>query len=349
MAGNETPPFWYEPPGLQSRLLAPIGWAYGAVARWRMERAGRPQLPVPVLCVGNLTVGGTGKTPTAIAFAQELTGMGYRPGIVSRGYGGSHIQPRRVDIDRDTAKAVGDEALLLARVAPTIVGARRLDAARLLVDDGIDFIIMDDGFQSRPFQIDHGLIMLDARRGIGNGAIIPAGPLRAPVRSQLRLADTVVRIGEGAAADQTVRAAARVAKPVLTARLMPDAMPELTGKQVLAYCGIGDPGKFFDTVQSLGCLLAATRSFPDHHNYTAADAQMLLSNAEQDGLTLVTTEKDAVRLDYKEGPRAQLRQTSLAVPVRLQFDNDRDLAAIIRATVEAFRTRRVRANGRDGA
>ena len=309
-----------------------------------MERTGLPELPVPVLCIGNLTVGGTGKTPTAIAVAKTLTEVGRTPGIVLRGYGGSQVRPLLVDPDHHTAKAVGDEAMLLARAAPTAVGARRIDAARLLIDHGANFIVMDDGFQSRPFQIDHALITIDARRGIGNGGILPAGPLRAPLRDQLRIADAVVRIGEGSGADAVIRAAARAAKPVMTAKLVPDPIPDLAGKQVLAFCGIGDPGKFFATVQSLDCLLAGTRAFGDHHNYTASDAQALLSKAEAEGLTLVTTEKDAVRLHYVEGPLARLRQTTVVVPVSLQFENARDVHAIVEATITAWHARRIQSS-----
>lgn len=341
LAGSEAPPFWYRQPGLHAHLLWPAAWAYGAIARRRMDRAKPPAVDAPVLCVGNLTVGGTGKTPTAIALAGVAASQRYTPGIVARGYGGRQLRPHRVDPDRDTALSVGDEALLLARAAPTVIGANRLRNAQALIDDGVDFIIMDDGFQSRSLLADHALITLDAGRGIGNGRVIPAGPLRAPLRDQMRLGDTILRIGTGEAGDCVVRAAARAGKPVMQAHLEPVDAPSLAGRQVLAYCGIGDPGKFYQTLQRHDCLLAATRSFGDHHMFTEADARALVGKAEAEGLELVTTEKDYVRLSHRQGPLAVLRERTHVLPIALMFENTADAEAIIAATERRFRHRRI--------
>ncbi|QBK29494.1 tetraacyldisaccharide 4'-kinase [Roseitalea porphyridii] len=341
MAGSEAPPFWYRPPGLQARLLWPASLVYGGIARRRMDRADPPAVDAPVLCIGNLTVGGTGKTPTAIALARAAERHRYRPGIVSRGYGGGHIRPHRVDPETDTARSVGDEALLLARAAPTVIGANRARNAQMLIDAGCDFIIMDDGFQSRSLRTDHALITLDARRGIGNGRVIPAGPLRAPLRDQMRLADAVLRIGTGEAGDQVVRAAARAGKPVMQAHLQPANVRAISGRQVLAYCGIGDPGKFYETLHHYGCMLAATRSFGDHHMFTEADARALVGKAEAEGLELVTTEKDFVRLSHNEGPLATLRQRTHVLPVSLVFETRADAEHIIAATERRYHQRRI--------
>ncbi|WP_420578722.1 tetraacyldisaccharide 4'-kinase [Oceaniradius stylonematis] len=341
LAGNEAPPFWYEKPGFNARLLAPAALVYGAVARRRMDRDVAARVNAPVLCIGNLTVGGTGKTPTAITIAKAAEKHRYRPGIVSRGYGGGHVRPHRVDPELDTARSVGDEALLLARAAPTVIGANRAHSAQALIDDGADFIIMDDGFQSRSLHMDYALITLDARRGIGNGRVIPAGPLRAPLRDQMRLADAVLRIGDGDRGDRVIRAAARAGKPVMQAHLRPANVRAISGRQVLAYCGIGDPGKFYETLHHYGCMLAATRSFGDHHMFTDADARALIGKADAEGLELVTTEKDAVRLSHREGPLAELRARTHVLPVALTFETAADMDAIITATERRYQQRRL--------
>ena len=343
LAGNEAPPFWYEKPGWQARCLAPAAWIYGAVARWRMDNAKSASIDAPVLCVGNLTVGGTGKTPTALALADAARKDGYSPGFVTRGYGGSHIRPHRVDLEQDTAKSVGDEPLLLAREAPTIVAQQRASGAQKLVDDGCDFIILDDGFQSRPVDFDFALITIDARRGIGNGRVLPAGPMRAPLVDQMRHCDAVLRIGEGTRGDEVVRAASRAAKPVMHAWLKPANVRAISGKKVLAFSGIGDPQKFFDTLAGFGCWIAHTKPFGDHHNYTAAEADALLTLADSEGLELVTTEKDHVRLSHREGPLAQLRARTHTLPVSLVFEVKTDASAIITKTVAAYEKRRINA------
>ena len=341
LAGSEAPPFWYGEPGLRARLLWPASVIYGGIARRRMDRAAPPSVNAPVLCVGNLTVGGTGKTPVAIALARAARDRNYRPGIVSRGYGGGHVRPHRVDLEADTARSVGDEALLLARAAPTAVGADRARGARALIDGGVDFIIMDDGFQGRSLHMDYALITLDARRGIGNGRVIPAGPLRAPLRDQMRLMDAVLRIGSGDAGDKVVRAAARAGKPVMRARLEPAGMRAVAGRRVLAYCGIGDPDKFYETLRHHGCTPAATRSFGDHHMFTEADARGLLGKAEAEGLELVTTEKDHVRLSRRDGPLAALRERTRVLPVSVVFDAGSDVDAILAATAQGYHQRRI--------
>ncbi|GAB4364242.1 MAG: tetraacyldisaccharide 4'-kinase [Oricola sp.] len=342
MAGSEAPPFWYQPRGWQAYCLAPASWAYGAVARFRMDRARPPQVTAPVLCIGNLTVGGSGKTPAAIAIGKAVAEAGYRPGFVTRGYGGSVVGPHRVDLDHDTALTVGDEALLLARVAPTMVTGNRAAGARRLVEDGIDFIIMDDGFQSRSLHYDYALIALDARRGIGNGAVIPAGPLRAPMIDQMRHADALLRIGDGEAGTSVVRAAARAAKPVVRADIVPVPLPELESKPLLAFSGIGDPDKFFDTLRGMGHWLTMTRAYGDHHFFTEADAEDLLLRADLESLDLVTTEKDAVRLTHTQGPLGELRRRAHVLPVGMVFESPAALDALIAEVAERYHQRRIR-------
>lgn len=342
MAGSEAPPFWFKPRGWQAYCFAPASWAYGAVARWRMDSARPPQVMAPVLCIGNLTVGGSGKTPAAIAIGAAVEAAGYRPGFLTRGYGGSISGPHRVDLDHDTALTVGDEPLLLARTAPTVVAANRAAGARKLADEGIDFIIMDDGFQSRSVHYDYALIALDSRRGIGNGAVIPAGPLRAPMVDQMRHADALLRIGDGEAGASVVRAAARAAKPMMRADIVPGGMPGLKTKRLLAYSGIGDPDKFFDTLREAGYWVSATRAFGDHHFFTEEDAEILLEHADSEGLHLVTTEKDAVRLSRSEGALGELRKRTRALPVEMVFESPAALDALIGEVAERYLQRRIR-------
>lgn len=341
MAGHEAPPFWYQKPGLISFALRPIAAIYGYVATRRMDKANPVKLDAPAICVGNLTVGGTGKTPTAIELAKIAIKQKYKPGFVSRGYGGIHVKPHLVDVETDTSSAVGDEPLLLARTAPTVVGMNRAANARLLLEQGRNLIIMDDGFQSRSLYFDYGLLVVDARRGIGNGRVLPAGPLRAPLKHQMRHATSILRIGNGDAGDTAIRALARAGKPLMIAQLKPANTKALKGKQVFAFTGIGDPQKFYETLSQCGCLLAATRSFGDHHAFTNAEATQLLEKAAAENLTLVTTEKDLVRLTHKSGPLAELRQNVQALPVKLAFDVKGDGEAIINNAVNTFEQRKI--------
>lgn len=341
MAGSEAPPFWYRKRGLAAIGLTPAAWIYGAVARWRMDRVHPPQVMAPVLCVGNLTVGGSGKTPTAIAMAEAVRAAGFTPGFLSRGYGGSHVGPHLVDAATDTAHGVGDEPLLLERVAPTVIAQNRAAGAGLLIDRGVNFIIMDDGFQSRRLYYDYALIALDARRGVGNGSVIPAGPLRAPLIDQMRHADALLRIGDGPGGIAVVRAAARAAKPILRGELVPRGEEALRGKRLFAYSGIADPTKFFDTLTSAGCDIAETRSFPDHHFFTESDAADMVAFARAENLTPVTTEKDIVRLTRLEGPVAELRAMSEVLPVRLVFENQVVLDGLIEDVAKRYHKRRI--------
>ena len=316
------PAFWWRKAGLAARLLAPVAAAYGAVAGLRLKQRGS-RVGAPVICIGNLTVGGAGKTPTALAVARMLAAAGERPAFLTRGYGGTQAGPLPVDPAYHRAEEVGDEPLLLARTAPTIVARARVKGARVAVDAGASIIVMDDGFQNPSLAKDFAVLVVDARRGIGNGRVIPAGPMRAPLAAQLRRAHALVVIGTGArGADVTAVACARNI-PVFAARFQPDAgfIAALGGGRVLAFAGIGDPEKFFATLADAGVAIAATRSFPDHHPYTRAEAQALCDDADREGLILVTTEKDLARLagDDKVAP---LAAHAHALPVSLVFEDE---------------------------
>jgi tetraacyldisaccharide 4'-kinase len=289
------PAFWWRKAGLTAGLLAPVAACYGAIAARRMTRASA-RAGLPVLCVGNFTLGGAGKTPTAMAIATMMRNAGERVFCLSRGYGGSLAGPKLVDAHADRASEVGDEALLLARVAPTIVARNRVQGARFAKEQGASLLIMDDGLQNASLAKDFTLAVIDGRRGIGNACVFPAGPLRAPLNAQLIRTDALLVVGENAGVGDMIAAARSL--PVFHGRLVPDAgaVSALKACKVLAFAGIGDPEKFFATVAAAGITIAQRKPFPDHHRYTAEEAAELIMQAEHDGLALLTTEKDRARM-----------------------------------------------------
>lgn len=312
----QAPGFWSRPraaPGGAARLLAPLSAVWAAAARWRIARPGiRPG--VPVICVGNLTAGGAGKTPTVMALIARLAARGVGVAVVSRGHGGSLPGPVRVDPRVHLAAEVGDEPLMLAALAPVFIGRDRAAAARAAVAGGAQAILLDDGFQNPALAKDLSLVVVDAGFGFGNGRVMPAGPLREPLAAGLARADIVLAIGSGAE-----RAALREAWPELGAlpveegelRPLATGMP-WAGLRVLAFAGIGRPGKFFATLRALGAEVVGTRAFGDHAPYPPQILARLVADAARAGAQLVTTEKDAARL-----PREMLRQV-LVLPVRLE-------------------------------
>jgi len=289
------PTFWWRPGG--GSLLSPLAGIYGAVAALRMRAQGGG-VGVPVICVGNLTVGGAGKTPAALAIARLLLAAHERPFFLSRGYGGQSSGPLRVDPAVHSAAAVGDESLLLARLAPTIVARDRLAGAKAARCGAATVIVMDDGFQNPTLAKELAILMVDGRRGIGNGRTIPAGPLRAPLETQISHAQAMVIVGRPDGLTALVERARRHNVAIFHTRLEPDGptIAALGGRRVLAFAGIGDPEKFFATLTENGIAVAERASFPDHHRYTAAEAQTLLARADKENLVLVTTEKDLARL-----------------------------------------------------
>jgi tetraacyldisaccharide 4'-kinase len=291
------PGFWHGPASFNAHLLKPLAALYGAVAAQRLRRKGL-KAGIPVLCVGNYHVGGAGKTPTVLALAKLLRELGETPVVLSRGYGGKLRGPVRVDPARHAASDVGDEPLMMADALPVVVSRQRSEGVPLARAQGATVILMDDGFQSPAIVKDASLIVIDGSRGIGNGQVFPAGPLRAPLRPQLARTDALVILGTGSAANTIAAEIAAQGKPVLSAHLKPDAaqVAELRGKRVLAFAGIGDPARFFNTLRASGIDVVAERAFADHHPYSQAEIESLITEAKRDGLALVTTEKDLARL-----------------------------------------------------
>jgi tetraacyldisaccharide 4'-kinase len=338
---SEAPPFWWKKADWRAAILSPFSAAYAALARRNLVNAAREKVGAPVLCVGNLTVGGAGKTPVAIALAVEAREMGLKPGFLSRGHGGSRSAPHLVDPAHDRARHVGDEPLLLARHAPVAVASDRAGAARLLLEKGCDFLIMDDGFQSARIHFDYGLIVVDARRGVGNGHTMPGGPLRARLVDQMPYADAVLVVGEGTGGDHIVRMAARAGKPVFSARQRPLAGSGVAGRRVLAFAGIGDPVKFFRTVEEAGGEVVARRAFPDHHFYAPDELADLAQTARGQGLALATTAKDAARIFDGSAAAKEFLDDVHVIEIDMAFDPETIPRQIIDDTLGAWRERRL--------
>lgn len=324
------PAFWHRPSSLTSRLLTPLAALYGAIAARRMARSGA-DAGVPVICVGNYHTGGAGKTPTVLALVHMLRGLGETPFVLSRGYGGSLPGPLRVDAARHTAAEVGDEPLMMAAHAPVVIARDRVAGAKFARGEGASVIVMDDGFQNPALRKDFSLIVVGGGRGLGNGRVFPAGPLRAPLAPQLARTDALLVIGEGGAAAELERTLAARGAPVFHARVTPDdqTVAELRGQRVLAFAGIGDPGRFFDTLRAHGVEVAAERRFPDHHRFTKDELWALRAEATRGELVLVTTEKDFARLSDSE--LAPLKDGITPLPVTLRFDDEARLRELIAA------------------
>jgi len=323
------PGFWHGPASLNSHLLKPLAALYGAVAARRLQRKGL-HAGIPVLCVGNYHVGGAGKTPTVLALAKLLRDLGETPVVLSRGYGGELRGPVRVDPARHAASDVGDEPVMLAGALPVVVSRKRAEGVPLARAQGATVILMDDGFQSPAIVKDASLIVIDSERGLGNGRVFPAGPLRAPLRPQLARTDGLIIVGNGNSAEGVAAEIATRGKPVLRAHLKPDEaqVASLRGKRVLAFAGIGDPTRFFNTLRSSGIQVAAQRAFADHHPYSQAEIEDLIAEARRDGLTLVTTEKDLARLRHG-GSLPVWASEIVPFAVTLKFDD----AALLRKFV----------------
>lgn len=314
-----TPEFWSRD-DFAARLalatLAPFGWLYGASVAFKRDHATPWRARANVICVGNLTAGGSGKTPVAITLARALLERGLRVVFLSRGYRGKLKGPVIVKPDVHDSRSVGDEPLLLAKVATTIVAADRRAGAMLADSLGADILLMDDGHQNFALTKDLSIVVTDGEAGFGNGKVLPAGPLREPAAQGLARADAVVIVGEGTPPLDGFGGS------VLRARLIPDS-ENFDRKRLVAFAGIGRPSKFFDMLERMGAELIVRRSFPDHHVYTRPEITDLNAEARRARALLVTTEKDFVRLSPEERPGIH------ALPIRAKFASPESVQELI--------------------
>lgn len=309
------PGFWGRAPGLLAALLAPLGAVYAMATRRRVARPGL-RLPVPVICVGNLTAGGTGKTPTVLALIERLAALGIASHVVTRGHGGRLRGPVRVDPQRHRAGEVGDEPLLLATFAPVWVAKDRAAGGRAAAAAGAEAVILDDGYQNPALDKDLSVLVVDAETGFGNGRCIPAGPLREPVADGLARADLVLAIGAEPARRRLLADWPELrGLPFATGRIVARATGiDWAGQRVVAFAGIGRPEKFFATLRGLGAEVVAAHALPDHAPLPPRLLARLAREAEAAGAMLVTTDKDAVRLP------PSFRGRAMPLPVTLEID-----------------------------
>jgi tetraacyldisaccharide 4'-kinase len=344
----EPPSWWYERQiPLIAWGLSPVAAIYGAAVKRRFRTASPYQSRLPVICVGNFTIGGAGKTPVALKLAGLLRDAGRNPGFLTRGYGGAERGPCPVDAASDDAARVGDEPLLLAAAAPTVVSRDRPAGARLLESIGVDVIVMDDGFQNPSLKKDFSLIVIDGGAGIGSGRVFPLGPLRAPLGFQAGMADAILILkGQAYSEEATAGLQEEILKArgcakatcqdgridVFEAYIVPAVPDGMRGQPAVAFCGIGRPAKFFATLQEAGIAAVKTYPFPDHHPFSEAEARALIAEAKALGAALLTTEKDRVRLAGQTGARRELYLASQALPIIVQFEEDceaRFMSAIV--------------------
>ena len=273
-----------------------------------------------VICIGNLTAGGTGKTPVAISVAKILKEYGYNPAFVSRGYGGV-LQGVMVNSKIHTAKDVGDEPLILAREAPVSINANRYLAAQKAIDNGADMIIMDDGYQNPGLKKDISIVVFDGGFGIGNGRPIPSGPMREYLETGLLRADAAMIIG-----DDLFNLSQKIKKiPVFYGRVEPIKPKKITNKKVVAFAGIGRPEKFYKSLSEIGFDVMETFDFPDHHYYNTKELNNIIFKAQKYRADIYTTEKDFVKI-----PR-ELQANFKVLEIKINWGYDQKLKDFLSA------------------
>ena len=331
----KAPKFWFRRKHPAAFLLSPLGLAYGLAVRLRFVFTKPYQSRLPVICIGNFTVGGGGKTPLAIEIANMLCKQDYKPVFLTRGYGGRIKGPHLVDLSSDDVTQVGDEPLILAQTAPVVVSSDRVKGAQFIEKMNADVIIMDDGFQNPTLHKDLSLVVVDETTGVGNGRIFPAGPLRAALSFQYQRADALIICGPVPVGGRgaTTKIQRSFKGEILRANLVPTGEFEwLNGTHILAMTGIARPNKFFGSLARLGASLEEIVEFPDHHVFSEQDAINILATAQKNELPIVMTQKDKVRLP-DSGERGRLLSRASVLHVKMQIEQPRKLAQQLDSTI----------------
>ncbi len=286
MKAMKAPKFW-EDDNLKAKLLSPLSFFYKKSTAARVSKPGY-RSALPVICVGNITAGGAGKTPVAMAIAKILKEQGKQPNFVSKGYGRQSEETLKVE--GQSPQIVGDEPLLLAKIAPTFVSEDRAEGAKKAQENKADVIILDDGFQDPTLEKSLSFLVIDGAYGLGNKKVIPAGPLREPFEEAIERADAIIVIGD------LKKSLPKTDKPVLKANIKVSIPEVLKEDDVVAYCGIGIPGKFFASLRAAGVNVVSEISYPDHYIYSEQDFKDIFATATQKNAVVFTTEKDYVKV-----------------------------------------------------
>ncbi|MBR1600900.1 MAG: tetraacyldisaccharide 4'-kinase [Alphaproteobacteria bacterium] len=316
----KTPKYW-QSNSLTSKFLSPFGAIYGFATQLRLRLKSPRKVSIPVICIGNITAGGTGKTPVSLSIAKLLTNEMYHPFFVSRGYGGK-LQNVIVNSKKHTAKDVGDEPLLLSKQAPVVVNANRYEAAQKAVEQGADVIIMDDGFQNPSLYKDLSFMVFDGNYGIGNGKIIPAGPLRETLENGRKRADAVIILGK-----DKHELAKRCDLPMFSGHTEA-IQTTINNQDVIAFAGIGHPQKFYHTLKQQGFNVVKTIDFPDHHFYTRDELENIINEAEQLNAQIYTTSKDFVKIP------PLYSQDINVLEIAVVWDNPEELISFIKQKIQ---------------
>ncbi len=316
----KTPAFWSDR-NIISTLLTPLGCLYALATKLNISTHTPRKVNIPVICIGNLTAGGTGKTPTAASLASLLQTDGKEPFFVSRGYGGK-LRNVVVDPTRHTPQEVGDEPLILARQAPAVVSPDRHEGALTAIKNGAELIIMDDGFQNPRLHKDLSFLVFDGGFGYGNGKCIPAGPLRENLKDGLKRADAILIIGE-----DRHKLAQQFDLPVFNGKITP-VSPAFSERTAIAFAGIGRPEKFYQSLRELNFKLLQTYDFPDHHFYTENELKQLIQTADKKQAVLITTAKDYVKIPMN------LRKYFQVLEITINWQNPQELKDFIRQRIK---------------
>lgn len=329
----KTPSFWYRPNlseiSALEKILTPLSLLYGLGHIIHQHNGQRKKFGMPVVCIGNINAGGTGKTPTALALMRIIReqSLARNPYFLLRGYGGGEIGPIAVDLEKHTAWQTGDEALILAESAPTVTSADRCQGAALAAQKGADLIVMDDGLQNPGIHKDIKIIVINGAMGFGNGKMLPAGPLRSPLSSGLAQADAFILIGKD---ERNILSALPAGKPVFEAYLTAEDTLD-ANKNYIAFAGIGYPDKFFSFLKNdLKYNVVESIPFPDHYPYEEKDLVALHKKAQTLGATLITTPKDFLRLPAVEGIKVQSLRT------RLVWNDEHSVSEFLKTRLSAW-------------